>query len=201
MALIITVAMLKGGVGKTTTAVALAEAATIAGPVTLVDTDPMGSAVRWSVLAQESGKPLRAAVIGLPSPKLSQRLAALTQGSAACVIDSPPPGARAIAEAAIEVARIVVLPVPARMGDLDRVPATLELARQGGRQVFAVVTMARHTTSEGAARSALTSWGVEVLETVLPLRVAVAHNYGKRPSGMLAQFGQKLLAEITEKAT
>ncbi len=126
--------LLKGGVGKTTTAVALAEAATVAGPVTLVDTDPMGAAVRWSVLAEESGRPLEAAVIGHPSASLGKCLGMLARDSAVVVIDAPPPGALAIAQAANQAASIVIVPIPARMADLDRVPATLDIARQGGQR-------------------------------------------------------------------
>lgn len=209
MALVIAVALLKGGVGKTTTAVALAEAATVAGPVTLVDTDPMGAAVRWSVLAEESGRPLEAAVIGHPSASLGKRLGALAHDSAVVVIDAPPPGALAIAQAAIKAASIVIVPVPARMADLDRVPATLDIARQEGRRrVFAVMTFARNvdiddrrTNAEVAARAALRSWGVDVLNTALPPRVTIANQYGTRPRGALAKYGVDLLDEITRRTT
>ena len=57
MPLTITVSLLKGGASKTTTALALAEAAALSVPVVLVDTDPMGSAWRWSYLAERSGRP------------------------------------------------------------------------------------------------------------------------------------------------
>lgn len=208
MSLVIAVALLKGGVGKTTTSVALAEAATIAGPVTLIDTDPMGAAVRWSVLAEEAGKPLRASIVGYPTAGLAQRLGPISRDAAVVVIDAPPPGALNIATAAIAAAEIVVMPAPARMADLDRVPATLAIAREHGRRAFAVLTFARNvdtderrTNSEIAARAALTSWGVEVLDTALPPRVTVANNYGKRPTGALARFGSELLDEITKRAT
>lgn len=204
--LVITIACLKGGVGKTTTAVALAEAATVAGAVTLIDTDPMGAAVRWSVLAEEAGKPLTASVVGYPSASLARRLDALTRGSAAVIIDTPPPGALTIATAAIEAASVVIVPTAARMADLDRVPATLDLARQAGARAFAVLTFARNveddsrrTNAEIAARTALASWGIEVLDVALPPRVAIANNYGRRPTGALARFGLELLDEITKR--
>ncbi|MGH3612686.1 MAG: AAA family ATPase [Pseudonocardia sp.] len=208
MPLVIAVALLKGGVGKTTTSVALAEAASVAGPVTLVDTDPMGAALRWSVLAEEAGKPLHAAVIGYPHADLARRLGPLTRDSAVVIIDAPPPGAVKIATAAIATAAIVVMPTPARMADLDRVQATLAIARENGRRAFATLTFARNvetderrTNAEIAARAALTSWGVEVLDTALPTRVTVSNNYGTRPRGALARYGEELLDEITKRAT
>lgn len=208
MPLVIAVALLKGGVGKTTTSVALADAASVAGPVTLVDTDPMGAAVRWSVLAEEAGKPLRATVVGYPHADLDRRLSALATDSAVVIIDAPPPGAVKIATAAIAAADITVIPAPARMADLDRVPATLAIVTEHQRRAFAVMTFARNvdsderrTNSEVAARAALTSWGVEVLDTALPPRITVANNYGARPRGALAKFGADLLDEITKRAT
>lgn len=202
MTLVISVALLKGGVGKTTTAVALAEAATVAGPVYLIDADPMGSAMRWAELAQACGRPLRATVKGDASPTLGRRLADLP--AAVVVIDTPPPGpgTLSITRAAIQAARIVLMPIPARTADLDRIPATLNLAKHQDRWILAVPTLTRHTSAEPAARAALEGVeGVEVLNTALPLRVAVALNYGKRPVGILAQFGTNLLTEITERAT
>ncbi len=208
MSLVIAVSLLKGGVGKTTTAVALAEAASEYGSVTLIDTDPMGAAVRWAVLAEEAGKPLQATVVGFPTANLARRLGPIAQDSAVVVIDAPPPGAVNIASAAIAAADIVLIPAPARMADLDRVPATRDIAREHGKRAFAVMIWARNvdddeqrTKAEVAARAALTSWGLDVLDTALPNRIGVTNNYGRRPTGALARFGAELLDEITKKAT
>lgn len=205
MPLVVAVSLFKGGVGKTTTSLALAEAAATAGlDTTLVDTDPMGAAMRWAALAEAAGQPLLATVVGHSSATLARRLSTLIAGAGFVVIDAPPPGA----QAAIDTANVVVIPVPARMADLDRVPATLDAARHNGHQVLAVMTFARNvaldeqrTRAEVAARGALASWGVQVLDTALPTRVSVANAYGRRPTGVLAQFGRELLDEISRKAT
>jgi chromosome partitioning protein len=200
MPLIIAVSLFKGGVGKTTTAVALGEAAaSVAGPATVIDVDPMGSALRWSSLAEESGRPLAATYVGLPTADIARRLGSVTGGANVVVIDSPPPGAMAAARAVVAASHLVLMPAPARLGDLDRVPATLAAAAEYGRPVYAVLTMVRRTSADLAARQALDAWGVPVLKAHLPLRVAVANNYGARPSGVLADFGHDVLTEITER--
>jgi hypothetical protein len=62
--LVICVALLKGGVSKTTTA--LAEVATLSVPTVAIHTDPMGSLRRWAELAAEAGHPLRSQVNRAP---------------------------------------------------------------------------------------------------------------------------------------
>ncbi|MBG9328868.1 tetraacyldisaccharide 4'-kinase [Corynebacterium belfantii] len=56
---VIAISNLKGGTGKTTTAILLATALTRLGyTATVVDLDPQGSATEWAHLAAESGTPL-----------------------------------------------------------------------------------------------------------------------------------------------
>jgi chromosome partitioning protein len=199
MPVIISVVLLKGGVGKTTTAVALAEAASAAGPAVLVDADPMGAAVRWSVLADQAGKPLASTVIGLPAADLPRRIAAVGRDAACIVIDSPPPGALHIARGAVQVANIVIMPVPPQLADLDRVRPSAAEAAEHSVPARAVLTMTRTTADRDAARETLAAWGVPVLGTELPLRVEVQRNYGRAPAGLLARYGAGLLAEILDE--
>lgn len=57
--MIISTINLKGGVGKTTTAIALATAAVRDGKdVELYDCDPQSSASLWAMMAEEAGDPL-----------------------------------------------------------------------------------------------------------------------------------------------
>jgi chromosome partitioning protein len=200
--LVITVALLKGGAGKSTTAVALAEAAALSVPAVLIDTDPMGSARRWAELAEAAGYPLRAEVVRQASTDLAADVRLASRRAAVVVIDTPPPGALHAAEMAVRVADRVVMPTPPRLADLDRVDATARIAREMGKPAAAVLTMVRGGI-EDAALAALTlrSWGVLVYASQLPLTVAVQRAYGQPvTSGPLLRFGIDLLTEITKES-
>jgi chromosome partitioning protein len=202
MALVTCVLNLKGGVGKTTTAVALAEAASLGARTMLIDADSMGSAYRWSQLAAEAGQGLRADVVPMPAADLPRRIGTAAGGYAAVVIDAPPPGpgAIAIAGGAIAAAGLAVIPTPPEYAALDRVPVTLKLAAEHGTPALAVLTMVRgHLAAErDAARDVLTGWGARVAVTECPLAASVQRNYGQPVTGVLARFGLDLLAEILD---
>jgi chromosome partitioning protein len=201
MAYIISVSLLKGGVGKTTTAIALAEAASYGGRVKLIDCDPQGSARDWWERAAASGKPLRFPVDRQPTSDLARRISSATLDVDMAIIDAPPPGNLQIARGAIEIADYVVIPVPPQQADLARVPATAEIAREHGRPARAVLTLVRAGLAErDSAVAALATLGVPVFGTELPLTVSVQRNYGQVPYGVLARYGFDLMTEILEEA-
>jgi chromosome partitioning protein len=202
MAYVITVALHKGGVGKTTVAVALGSAAAAAGiPVTVIDADPMGSAVRWSALADQAGRPLQATIVGMPVQDISRRIHSISRDSKVVIIDAPPPGALGIARAAIEAASLVVMPCPPRLADLDRVVSTTDDAHRSGVPARAVLTQVRSGLAElDAAADFLKQQGVTLYDTSLPMTVSVQRAYGQAlASGPLMRFGVDLLAEIIDK--
>jgi len=197
MALVVTVANLKGGAGKTTVAVTLAEAASYGGPVVLLDCDPQGSALDWSQLAADSGHPFRSVVRGIPAADLQRRIRPETANYAVAVIDAPPPGALDIARAAIDVADVLVIPSPPNMADLRRVPATQAEAARHGIPAAVVFTLVRGGLADyAAARKALTDAGMRVFATWLPLSVAISRAYGHPVTGPLAGYGIALMGEI-----
>jgi chromosome partitioning protein len=208
MAFTVTVALLKGGVGKTTTAIALAEAAALGGPAVLIDADPMGSAVYWSQRAAGDGTPLRSNVIPTDPVALRRDPAELTRIVAAAgrqaqvvIIDAPPPGSNPITAAAVSASDVLVMPTRPSWQDLDRIPMTYELATERDRPAYAVLTMIRAGLPDrDMARDALAGAGVPVLDTELPLTVAVQRMYGLPVSGPLARYGIDLLSELLERS-
>lgn len=200
MPLVITVAMLKGGAGKTTTALALAEAAALSVPAVLLDMDAQGSATRWAELAASTGRPLRCTVRPMAVDGLASRMPAATHGAEAVIIDTPPPGALARVHEAVAAAGTVVMPCPPAPADLDRMLRTAEIAARYGKPAAAVLTQVRGGIEDAAAAAvALRSWGVSVYSTQLPLTVAVQRAYGRPVTGPLLRFGVDLMTEILKE--
>ena len=103
--MLIVVAALKGGVGKTTVAVGLAEAAANEhGSALLVDADPQASAMRWSDTASEEGSGLRAVTVSLPTRDLRRRLSGIGSSYPVVVVDTPPGQLPIVSAAESEVA-------------------------------------------------------------------------------------------------
>lgn len=114
----------KGGAGKTTSAMLLAEAAGRAGHTSLVvDLDPQGSAIEWSEVAENSGEPItRYSVTYAVRPVLQKVLQA---AQADWVFMDTPPGDTATIDEAIKNADFVIVPTPAAPGDFSRAVKTI----------------------------------------------------------------------------
>lgn len=176
----ITVANLKGGTAKTTTAAYLAHC--LPGRVLAIDADPPGSLLRWSELADW---PL--SVIGLPVKDLHTRLPGMSLGEYDwLIIDTPPLDDQAgIVFSALRVADVVVVPVAASTMEMDRLTPILaaveELAplRDHPPAVRVLLTrvVARATSTENA-REVLTDAGLSVLPTPIPRLERYAQAFG-----------------------
>ena len=120
--MIVSVVNLKGGVGKTTTALYFAEAAKEEGyaPV-VIDADMEKSALEWS----HAGA-LRIAVVAAEKDALARQARLLEKEGQIVIIDTPPNN-RETLWAASAVADHVVVPVAPTGVDVNRLRATLEV--------------------------------------------------------------------------
>ncbi len=191
--MIVVVAGLKGGVGKTTTSVYLAALA--AGgrrAVTLVDSDPQASAAEWAE-ASEDERLERVTVIEAPTERLLTRALGKLDDDEVAVIDTPPGQERFLASA---LAQATVAVVPTRVGGVEtsRAEAVLELMPKG-TPAGLVISSARTYTND--FQSALTDWagaGVPVWGAI-PERVAIAAG----PAARLADDGIEAFRAVWQR--
>jgi len=149
----------KGGAGKTTLAIHLGVAASVAGLVSLiVDTDPQATASKWSAWRNGGDPEVIDCAAHALLPKKLQQAAGL--GAQFAVIDTPP-HADIMAREACRAADLLLVPCRPRAFDLDAIQTTAELVKatqlvqQFGLQVAPVILPDRaafhHSTERGKA--------------------------------------------------
>jgi chromosome partitioning protein len=187
------VAALKGGVGKTTTAVYLAAAASAGRrPVTLVDADPQASSADWLEVAEDDQLEL-VTLVEAPTDRLLLKALDRLEPEYLAVVDTPPGHERLLAKA-IERADFVV--IPTRVGGVEatRVEAVLDLLPKGV-PAGVVVCSARPYTRD--YQEYVESWqeaGVDVWGSI-PERVAIAAG----PDGWLSAEGLEAYGAVWRK--
>jgi chromosome partitioning protein len=164
----IVVSNLKGGVGKTTTAVYLAAAAVARGfdPVLLIDADRQASLAEWLEERPVEG----VTVVEAPSERTLAR--AMSRHDGIGIVDTPP-GDERLVQAAINLADAVVIPTRAGGVEYSRVLVTLEMI-PARTQRGVVVCAARLGTND--LDEAIAWWKTEKVPVwgVIPERVAIA---------------------------
>lgn len=168
----------KGGVGKTTSAMMVASAASRKGKkVTVYDTDPQGSASRWAEIAQQRNDPLPFDVRYLTANELR----ALERSDGEFQIVDTPPGVADAIQAAIDTADLIVIPSGASPMDIDRVWPTLDAV--GGHPTGVLLTgVLMHTRFYSEARQLLEDQGVATFYNAVPQREEIKAAFGTSPS-------------------
>lgn len=192
--MIVVVAALKGGVGKTTTSVYLsAVAAASKREVTLVDSDPQASSADWVENAADEVLE-QVTLIEAPTERMLTKALARVDTEDVAIVDTPPGNDRLLVKA-IEVADAIV--IPTRIGGVEtlRVSAVLDLVPRRF-PVGLVICSARTYTRD--YQDALAGWAeanVQVWGSV-PERVAIAAG----PEGWLSPDGIESYKAVWRRA-
>lgn len=178
----ITVANRKGGVGKTTTAVALAETIAAAGtPTTIVDLDPQGSAAAWAALANASQQPLSCDVIQPPAGVTAVKLGSWVGdefGKKRTLVFDTAAGDVDMQDAALELARhrrkgLALVPSKADRIDIDNTLTFLDGVTAKAPLVVLLVACDHRTKDPKNAREEYEAEQVEVLGNDVPGTVSI----------------------------
>jgi chromosome partitioning protein len=196
----------KGGVGKTTLAIHIADALTRRKRrVLLVDADPQGSSLDWAAARQ--GEP-RFPVVGLPKPSIHKELGAISQGYDWTVIDGPP-RVYEVARSGIMASDAVFIPVQPSPYDVWAANEILELFKESDiyrpdvKRAFVINRKIANTAIGRDVNEALSEYKLPVLKSAICQRVSFADSatLGKTvfdvdPEGQAAKEVMELVKEI-----
>jgi chromosome partitioning protein len=186
----IVVSNVKGGVGKTTTAVYLAGAAAQRGrdTVYLVDADRQASSAEWFETMPISGVEL----VEAPSERT---VAKAMEGEDGIAVVDTPPGDERLVRAALARADALVIPTRAGGVEPNRVVATLEMT-PANIPAGVVICSARLGTRD---LEATVEWWAELdvpVWGIIPERVSIASG----PAARLSLEGLDLYGQVLKKA-
>ncbi|MDZ5649381.1 ParA family partition ATPase [Nitrospirillum sp. BR 11828] len=172
---VVTIAQQKGGAGKTTLAIQLAVAWSLAGlRVAVVDIDPQGSLTAWFGLRTQALDDPGLTHMQINGWRTQKEVERLAREHDVVVVDSPP-HAETEARIAVRVADLVVVPVQPSPMDLWATRPTLDMAKTEKRPVL--VTLNRVPPRAKLAdrlTEAVAGLGVPMAEAVIGNRVGFA---------------------------
>ncbi len=181
--MIVVVAALKGGVGKTTTSVYLtAVAANSRRPATLVDADPQASAADWIETAEDENFE-HVTLIEAPTDRLLMKTLDRVDADDIAIVDTPPGNERLVAKAFDRADAVII---PTRIGGVEttRVEAILDIVPSKLPVGLVICSARTYTRDYQDTVAAWTDAGVSVWGSV-PERVSIAAG----PEGWLSTDG------------
>jgi chromosome partitioning protein len=192
---------LKGGVGKSTSAVFLACGLAQSGRTLLVDADPQGSILGW---AEAAGDGFPATVITWATRDLAKRVGEVAGDYHHIVIDTGPSQEHLLRQA-LAASDQLLIPIAPSLMDVRELSRTFQmvedLAPVHPVQAHVLLTKVRAGTLAACdARAGLAEQGIPLLDTDIPLREfysqawgTAVHNLGQYV-GVLNELGSKVTA-------
>lgn len=205
MAVVVAMASLKGGSGKTTVGLNLAVTAEEAGLRTVViDVDPQQASAKWGDLRAVTGR--SPSVISAMAARLPQIVESMIQLGAELIVIDTAAHAEGILVSSIDTADLVLIPCRPTIVDLQYLAATVQLAGLRRKNTAVVLNSTQpRTIDRFQAEGALSDMGVNVVPVNVSNLVAYARaiTVGQgvtefEPAGKAAAEMRALLGEITD---
>ncbi len=208
MAKVISFVNQKGGTGKTTLAVNIADYLHLDGKrVLLIDSDPQGSSLDWASVRDYDGG---FTVIGLPKPTLHKDIKNLNRDYDYILIDGPP-RSYDVARSTLMASDVVIIPVQPSPYDVwatEEIITLIDECRsfnENMRCAFVINRKITNTTISNDVQEAFASKDIPVLKNTVCQRVVFAEVAGQgssvaraNMSNVAAREIKKLTVEIME---
>lgn len=186
----------KGGVGKTTLALAVAGEWAMQGRrVILIDADPQGSALDWSEMRAREGLPRLFSVIGLARDTLHREAPALARDADLVVIDGPPRVAGLMRSALLATDMVLI---PVQPSPFDGWASAEMLALISEARIYRPELLARFVLNRCGARTVLARDTAETLADHDP--PALASRIGQRIAFAAAAQSGRIVRELDHES-